>query len=436
MMITIMAILLLFLLILMQMPISFSLFIVGFVGIWCLKGFDVANSVIHLAPLSGVLSADIAALPLFILIGAFALSAGIAKDGYEVARVWLGKLPGGLGVTTVAAASVFAACSGSSTAGAITMGKLAIPEMRKNGYSDTLSFGACGAGGLLASMIPPSGMMVLFGLASGESISKLLVAGILPGVILVIAFSFGIIAIAKMKPSVAPVVTETYTWKEKMSVLPKTWGVFVIFGTIFFGMFTGFFTATEAAAWGAFISLILLIVRTGKGFYKHFVSACVESASITVSLLFLVLGAYVFSKLLIFSGLPRMISSTVSNLDLPPIVIMLGILATYFVLGMFLDGVTMLLITIPIYYPIITQLGYDGIWFGVIVVGMIEVGMVSPPFGLVVYSLKSIAPEVDLFKIFKGCMIFMVIQLVVIILLLIYPEMVMWLPDLMSHWQN
>ncbi|WP_066304161.1 TRAP transporter large permease [Bacillus sp. FJAT-29814] len=433
MMFSILAIILLLVLIFLQVPISFSLFIVGFAGIWYLKGFDVANSVIHLSPLSGVLSNDVAALPLFILIGAFALSAGIAKDGYDVARRWLGKLPGGLGVTTIAAGSVFAACSGSSTAGAITMGKLAIPEMRKNGYSDTLSFGACGAGGLLASMIPPSGMMVLYGLATGESISKLLIGGIVPGIILVVAFTLGIIVIAKVKPSVAPLVNETYTWKEKFSVLPKTWGVIAIFGTIFFGMFTGFFTATEAAAWGAFISLILLVIRTGKGFFKKFVSACVESASITVSLLFLVLGAYVFSKLLIFSGLPLLISNTVSNLDLPPFLILLGILATYYVLGMFLDGVTMLLITIPIYYPIITQLGYDGIWFGVIVVGMIEVGMVSPPFGLVVYSLKSIAPDVNLFRIFKGCMIFMVIQLVVIILLLIFPEMVMWLPDFMSH---
>ncbi|WP_209121190.1 TRAP transporter large permease [Alkalihalobacillus sp. BA299] len=433
MIVSLIAILVLFLLIILQMPISFSLFIVGFAGIWYLKGFDVANSVIHLAPLSGVISSDVAALPLFILIGAFALSAGIARDGYTAARLWLGKLPGGLGVATVAASSVFAACSGSSTAGAVTMGKLAIPEMRQNRYSDTLSVGACGAGGLLASMIPPSGMMVLYGLATGESISKLLIAGIIPGAILVLAFSFGIIAIAKIKPSAAPVVKETYTWKEKFGALPKTWGVFAIFGTIFFGIFTGFFTATEAAAWGALIALILLVIRTRKGFFKSFVSSCVESASITVSLLFLVLGAYVFSKLLVFAGLPGMISSTVSDLNLSPIIIMLGILATYFILGMFLDGVTMLLLTIPIYYPIITDLGYDGLWFGVIVVAMIEVGMVSPPFGIVAYSLKSIAPEIDIFRIFKGCMIFMVIQLVIVILLLIFPDMVMWLPDLMSN---
>lgn len=432
MIISIIAILLLFVLIFLQMPISFSLFVVGFAGIWFLKGFEVASSVIHLAPLRGVLSNDIAALPLFILIGAFALSAGIAKDGFTVARMWLGKLPGGLGVATIAASSVFAACSGSSTAGAVTMGKLAIPEMRRNHYSDTLSVGACGAGGLLASMIPPSGMMVLYGLATGESISKLLIAGIIPGTILAVSFSLGFIAIAKLRPDVAPVVQESYSLKEKFAALPKTWGVFAIFGTIFIGMFSGFFTASEAAAWGAFIALILLIIRTKKGFFKSFISSCLESASITVSLLFLVLGAYVFAKLLVFTGLPSIISSTVSNLDLPPIVILLGILATYFILGMFLDGVTMMLLTIPIYYPIVTELGFDGIWFGVIVVAMVEVGMVSPPFGLVAYSIKSIAPEIDLIKIFKGCMIFMVIQLVVIVMLMFFPEIVTWLPDLMS----
>ncbi|OLO26608.1 hypothetical protein BTR23_22560 [Alkalihalophilus pseudofirmus] len=433
MIISIVALFILFLLVILQMPISFSLFIVGFAGIWYLNGFNVANSVIHLAPLGGILSSDIAALPLFILIGAFALSAGIAKDGYYVARLWLGKLPGGLGVATVASGSIFAACSGSSTAGAVTMGKLAIPEMRQNRYSDTLSVGTCGAGGLLATMIPPSGMMVLYGLASGESISKLLIAGIIPGAILVLAFSIGIITIAKLKPSSAPVVKETYTWKEKFSALPKIWGIFAIFGTIFFGIFSGFFTATEAAAWGALIALILLIIKSGKGFFKNFVSSCVESASITVSLLFLVLGAYVFSRFLIFAGLPDMISSTVSDLNIPPILILLGILATYFILGMFLDGVTMMLITIPIYYPIVTGLGYDGIWFGIMVVAMIEIGMVSPPFGIVAYSLKSIAPDIDIFRIFKGCMIFMVIQLAVVILLLIFPEMVMWLPNLMSN---
>ena len=432
MMTSIIAILLLFLLIFLQMPISFSLFIVGFTGIWYLKGFEVASSVIHLAPLRGVLSNDVAALPLFILIGAFALSAGIAKDGFTAARLWLGKLPGGLGVATIAASSVFAACSGSSVAGAVTMGKLAIPEMRKNRYSDTLSVGVSGAGGLLASMIPPSGMMVLYGLATGESISKLLIAGIIPGAIVALSFSLGIITIAKVKPSVAPVVQETYSWKEKFAALPKTWGVFAIFGTIFIGMFTGFFTASEAAAWGAFIALILLVIRSKKGFFKSFVSSCLESASITVSLLFLVLGAYVFSKLLVFSGLPNMISATVSNLDVPPIVILLGILATYFILGMFLDGVTMMLLTIPIYYPIVTELGFDGLWFGVMVVAMVEVGMVSPPFGIVAYSLKSIAPEIDIFKVFKGCMIFMAIQLAVIILLLFFPDIVTWLPNLMS----
>lgn len=432
MLISIISIVLLFLLIILELPISFALFIVGFLGIWYLKGFEVANSVIHLAPLSGLLNNDVSALPLFMMIGAFALAAGVAKDGYDVARVWLGKLPGGLGIATIAASSVFAACSGSSAAGAVTMGKMAIPEMRGNRYSDTLSVGICGAGGLLASMIPPSGMMVLYGLATGESIGKLLIAGLVPGAIIVLAFCSGIIIISKIKPAAAPLVNETYTWKERFAVLPKTWGVFAIFGVIFFGIFTGFFTATEAAAWGAFIALLLLVIRSGKDFFRKFVSACIESASLTVSLLFLVLGAYVFSNLLVFAGLPGIISSAVSGSSLPPFVIILCIIAVYFILGMFMDGVTMLLLTIPIFYPIITALGYDGIWFGVIVVAMIEIGMVTPPFGIIAFALKSVAPEVDLHKIFKGCTIFMLIQLVVVIFLLIFPDVTTWLPNLMS----
>lgn len=430
--ISILAILAILILIFIRIPIAFALFIVGYLGIWYLRGFETANSVLYLQQISGVISSDMAALPLFILIGSLALTAGIASDGYEAARAWLGRLPGGLGIATIAASSVFAASSGSSVAGAVTMGKIAIPEMRKSGYSDSLSTGISGAGGLLATMIPPSGMMVLYGLATGESIGRLLIAGIFPGILLVISFILGIIMIAKLKPEMAPTIAERTSWQEKFSALPKLSGVFIIFGTVFIGLFSGFFTVTEAAAWGAFATFILLIIKTRKKFPRKFIEACIEAASITVSLLFIVLGAYVFSNLLIFAGLPVILSDMILGSELNPYFILFIIILTFFILGMFMDGVTMLMITMPIYYPIVIELGFNGIWFGVIVIALIEVGMVTPPLGIVGFSLKSVVPDVDITTIFKGCMIFMVIQLFVVLLIVIFPEIATFLPDLMK----
>lgn len=430
--ISVIAVIILFIFILLGLPISYTLFMTGFGGICLLRGFNVANSIVHYKPLGGVISGEVSTLPLFILIGAFALSAGVATDGYKVARKWLGRLPGGLGIATITASAGFAACSGSSIAGAVTMGKLAIPEMRANRYSDSLSAGVCGAGGLLASMIPPSGMMVLYGLASNESIGKLLIAGIVPGMLIALSFVIGIIVKAKLDPKSAPLATEVYSWGERFRAIPKVWGVLVIFGTIFIGIFSGVFTATESAAWGSLIALGLLGIKAKKGFKKEFFDACIGSAVITVSLFFLVLGAYVFSSFLIIAGLPQAIQQTVAGADMPGIYILLIMISTYVILGMFMDGVTITLLTVPIYYPIVLQLGYSGLWFGVIVVAMIEIGQVSPPFGLTAYTINAIAPEINLVEIFKGSSMFLFLELAVVILLLFFPQLALWLPSLMN----
>ncbi len=426
----IIAIVVLFALVVLRVPIAMALFVVGFSGVWYLTGFNVANSVIHYTPLGVLLGSDVSALPLFILIGAFALSSGVAADGYKTARVWLGRLPGGLGVATIAASAAFAACSGSSVASAITMGKLAIPEMKTARYSDSLSAGICAGGGLLATMIPPSGAMVLYGLASGESISKLLMAGVIPGIIVSLFFIAAIILTAKLNPCAAPLLKETYSWKERFGALPKAMGIIFIFGTIFIGLFTGFFTPTEASAFGALAALITLAIK-GKGFWKKFIAACIESAEVNGAIFFLVLGAYVFSNFLVLAGLPQAISKTIVGSGLPAVVILLGMIASFFVLGMFLESVTIMLITIPIYYPIVQSLGYSGIWFGVIVVAMIEIGMLTPPFGMVAYAVNSIAPGIGLVKVFKGSAIFVLLELSVVIMLLFFPQIALWLPSLM-----
>ena len=414
------------------MPIGATLFLAGFVGIWMLYGFDVSAHVMHTEPLTSIIDGDLVAVPLFILIGCFAMSSGLATDGFNVARKWLNKLPGGLGITTIVASAFFAACSGSSVASAVTMGKLSLPEMENAGYDPALRTGIVGAGGLLATMIPPSSTMVLYGLASGESISKLLIGGAIPGVILTLAFCIGLVIVIKMDPKKAPMDPTNYTWAERWKALPQAWGIVAIFGVIFVGVFTGVFTATESAAFGSLIALVLICTKVrGKALWKAIITACKEGADTTVSIFFIVVGAYIFSTFMIMAGLPKTLTELITGADVAPIVVIIIMMASYFVLGMFLDSVSILMITIPIYYPIITALGYDGVWFGVVTVAMKEVGMLTPPFGIVAYAIGSIT-DVNIMTIFKGCMMYILIEVIVVVLLIAFPQLVLWLPSMMS----
>jgi len=418
-------------LVLVGMPIAISLFFVGFGGIWYLTTFSTASSAIHYTPLGSLVGSDIASLPLFMLIGAFALSSGVAADGYKTARTWLGKLPGGLGVATVTASAAFAACSGSSIASAMTMGKLSIKEMQAANYDDSIAAGVCGAGGLLATMIPPSGAMVLYGLVSGESISKVLMAGVVPGLLISLFFVLIIVGTALLMPHKAPLIKTKVSWRERFRSIPKAIGIVAIFGVVFIGLFTGAFTPTQSAAWGALVALVLLMLK-GKGFWQRFKTACIESAEVNVAILFLMLAAYVFSNFLVIAGLPQAIKASVTSLNIAPILIVIGMILTYIILGMFLESVTIMLITIPIYYPIVVGLGFNGIWFGVIVLAMIEIGMLTPPFGIVSYAIHSVAPDISVIKVFKGVLPFVFAELVVVFLLLAFPQIVLWLPSMMK----
>lgn len=427
----IIGVVILILLILFRVPVVIALSSVGFVGIWILKGFNVANTMAVLAPMGGIVNGEIATLPLFILMGCFALVGGVASDAFVALRRLMGGLPGGLGVATIAASTGFAACSGSSVASAVTMGKLAISEMEDNGYDGGLAAGICGAGGLLASSIPPSGLLVLYGLFSGESISELFIAGIVPGLLSAACMVFGIVMIAKLKPELAPHIMERFTVKEKLQVLPKLIGIVIIFGTLFLGLFTGLFTTTESAAFGALAALIILISK-GKGFVKKFLSACKETANTSVMIFFLILSAYIFSRFLVLAGLPLAVQNFLLGLDVPPMVIILAMVLVYFILGMFLDSSTIVLLTIPIFLPIVEALGFNGVWFGLVTACMVEVGLLTPPFGLVCFSINSIAPNVGLVKVFKGSLLFVGMQMLTVVLILIFPNLVLWLPSLMG----
>jgi tripartite ATP-independent transporter DctM subunit len=414
------------------MPVAFTLFVAGFTGIMWLHNFNLANSVMSLIPASGILGADLAALPLFILLGSFAMASGMIPDAYNTARAWLGRLPGGLGITTIAASAFFGACSGSSLAAAATIGKMAVPEMRKSGYAGWLSTSTCAAGGLLAIMIPPSGSMVIYGLAANVSIGRLLIAGILPGIMLAVTFAAGIYLIAKINPAAAPLSKVSSTWKERLLGIPRLWGIILIFLTISGGIFTGILTATEAAAYGALVALVVLVIKQRRASLRATMAACAESAMITCEIMFLILGAFVFSSFTIMAGLPTMVVDVFTSVGISPVVVIVVILAIYTVLGMFIDAITMMLITIPVFLPVITALGYDPIWFGVIVVAMVEIALLSPPFGVNAFILAGIAPDVPLTKIFQGSLLFIGLEFIMVVIVILFPQIALWLPSQMG----
>jgi tripartite ATP-independent transporter DctM subunit len=412
-------------------PIAFSLLFAGFGGLFFLRGLTVANTLSLMAPLGPILGGDLATLPLFILLGSFALASGVTEDGFAFARAWLGRLPGGLGISTIAASAFFAACSGSSIASAMTIGKMAIPEMRRAGYHDSVATGTAAAGGLLATMIPPSGAMVVYGLVSGESIGRLLIAGAIPGVIIALTFTLALYLQSTMNPASVPLVQHNFTWRQRFATIPRTWGILVIFLTIFLGIFTGIFTASEAAAFGASVALLLVVLKKRKQAGRALVDSCYDCAIGTASIVFLFFCAFVFSSFLVLAGLPQAIAETVTSSGLPPLTVVGLILLSYLVMGCFMDGMTMMLITIPIYHPIVLDLGFSGIWFGVLVIAMAEIGMLTPPFGIVAFTIAGVAPDIDLAQIFKGSMIFVLMELMAVVLVLFFPVLATWLPSLM-----
>lgn len=425
-------ILCLLLLIILGVPISISLFLTGFVGIWVLVGYLPAEATLSVIPFSIVLQPDMATLPLYILTGELVLVSGVAHEGYEVAHRWLGRLPGGLALATMATSAAFAACSASSTAAAAVIAKLGIPEMKKYGYSDALAGGTCAAGGILAVMIPPAGGLILYGIIAQQSIGRLFMAGILPGIMLAVLFMIGISVLTAVRPSIAPRGPK-FSWRERFVSVPRVWGLAAIIIVIIGGIFTGILTASEAAAGGCVIGLILVFTRMGRKGWRLTAQALWGSASTAAMLFFLIIGAFVFTAFISLTGMPTQIAGLVAEAHVARHLILLLILLIYIPFGMFLDTAAMMLITIPIFFPIVVRLGFDPIWYGVFTVMMEELGFLTPPIGICCWIVGGVAPDIPLTSIFKGAFIFMVLDLVGAGLLILFPQIALWLPSLMMR---
>jgi tripartite ATP-independent transporter DctM subunit len=421
---------LVFLLLFIGMPIAFAMFLTGFLGIAYLTSIGAALPVLARTVYETASYYPYTVIPLFVVMGGFAGSSGMTRQLYATFDKWLRRLPGGLGVATVAACAGFAGVSGSSVATAAAMGTVAIPEMQRYHYHPVLSTGTVAAGGTLGFLIPPSIGFVVYGMLTEQSIGKLLIAGIVPGLILALGYIGIIIVWVKAKPEIAPTSPEPVSWREKFSSLLPVWEPLAIFLLVMGGIYLGFFTPTEAGAIGATV-LFLVALTKGKLTWPVMKDALQESVRISVMVLFLVAGANVFSTFLALSTIPIKVSTWVAALQVSRYVILTIVIVIYLFLGCFLDAISMMVLTMPVIFPVIVTLGFDPIWFGVICVLMMEAGLLTPPMGLNVFTVAGVARDASLETIYRGIFPFLLAIFAVVIFLTILPRMATFLPAMM-----
>ncbi len=422
-----------------RVPIAFGMATVGFVGMIIAvgwpegrdfdfdRGFDAAWAYASFEPFSFIANFPIVAVPLFLLMGYVAFHAGFTRDIYYAARVWLSRLYGGLAMASVAGCAMFAAVSGSSLATAAAMGKLAVPEMLRYKYDKGLAAGVVAASGTLGSLIPPSILMILYGIFTEESIGQLLLAGFIPGVMSAAIYMGMIYVRARLNPEIGP-RAESVEWIDRVIALKGTWSIIVLFLIVMGGIYLGIVTPTEAAAAGAAGSLILGFIA-GRLNRKNTWAALVETVRQCANIFALVLGAKIFVGFIALTGVASVITVWAATLDVPPIVVMLMLSLVFIVLGTFMDPLGMMLLTLPVVTPVIHELGYDLVWFGVIMIKFLEIGLITPPVGLNCFILKGVVGDaIPLETIFKGILWFLLMDVFTLTILIIFPEISLWLP--------
>jgi len=416
----------------MGMPIAFVMMLVGFLGVTYITSVDAALPLLADNLYGAVAHYPYTIIPLFVIMGAFASSAGITGELYNTFEKWFRRLPGGLGIATIAACAGFAAVSGSSVAAAAAMGTVALPEMRRFKYSQKLATGVVAAGGTLSFLIPPSLGFVIFGMLTEQSIGKLLIAGALPGLLLSAMYALVVFLEVKINPDLAPMIHERVTWKERIVSLKGVWETLLVFIVVMGGIYGGFINPTEAGAIGA-SCLFLIVILKRKLTVKGFVHGLLDTIRISVMVIFLVSGATIFSYFLALSTIPTTVSAWIAGLGVSKYLVLTIIIGIYLFLGCFLDAVSMMVLTLPVVFPIVISLGFDPIWFGVVAVLMMEAGLITPPVGLNVYTLAGIARDVPMSDIFRGVTPFLLGIFVLVVFLTIFPQVVTFLPNMMGR---
>jgi len=429
--IAVIGIVLLVIIFLLRMPVAIAMGVVGFVGFAIASSWDGALRIVAKDLWATFSSYSLSVAPMFVLMGTVAFYSGISSRLFDAANKWLGRLPGGLALASIVACAGFGAMCGSTTAAAAAMGKVTLPEMKRYGYDDALRTGCLASAGSLAIMIPPSTVLIIYGVMTEQSIGKLFIAGILPGILLAVLFMFTVLALVWRNRSIAPRGERT-SWLEKIKGLSGTIEMLLLFALVMGGLFVGWFTPTEAGAVGAAGSLVIALVRR-KLSLEDFWKAVAETTRITAMVFLIIAGATIFGHFMAITRAPFALSEWVGGLPLPPVVIMVFIMAIYLIGGCFMDSLALVTLTIPILYPIITEMGYDPIWFGILIILAAEMGVITPPVGVNVYVIKGVAPDVSMNKIFRGIWPFLGAEVVATLMILFVPQIALFLPNLVGN---
>ena len=416
---------------LLGMPVGFTMGFVGVLGFAIVKGADAGLGLLARDFWDIWSSYNLTVIPMFVFMGSVAFYAGMSGRLYQAAYILFGRWRGGLAMATVVATAGFSAICGSTSATAAAMGKVAIPEMRRYGYDPGLACGCMAAAGSLGIMIPPSTIFIIYGILSEQSIGKLFVAGVVPGLILAAFFIIAIYIWTLFRPTSAPAGGST-SMKEKLMGLTGLLEMLFLFALVIGGLFAGLFSPTQAAGIGTAAAILIGVVRRSldlKGMWL----AIKDTLLITAMIMTIVAGATVFGHFMAVTGIPGAASDFLSGLPVPPTVVMILILAMYLVAGCFMDSLAMITLTVPILYPTVVALGFDPIWFGVIIVLVVEMGVITPPVGINVYIIKGVAPDVPMGKIFKGALAFLIGMIILATLLLLFPAIATWLPSFVTY---
>jgi len=381
------------------------------------------------SPFSALSSYSMSVVPLFVLMGMFVYHAGITKDVFGSAYAWLGRLPGGLAMATIGACAGFAACCGSSVATSATMSVVALPEMKKRKYNPALVTGSLAAGGTIGILIPPSLNFVVYGIVTEQSIGKLFMGGIIPGITQTFLFLATIYILCRLNPMLGP-TGSGLPWRDRFLSLRSIWPVLALFLLVMGGIYGGFFTPTEAGAIGAFGAFILIILKR-KLNRQTLSNSLLETGQIVAMVMFIMIGAMIFNYFLAITRIPTEMASLASGLAINRYLILIGILCVFLALGCVMDVLAMIMLVVPVIFPVIIALDFDPIWFGVVLCVICEIGLITPPVGINVYVIKGIAKDVPLFTIFKGIVPFLIADFALVLMLIAWPQIAMALPNLM-----
>ena len=432
MMIGVFGIVLLFFLLFAGVPIAWTLGIVGSVGLFSIVGPKAALSMIFTLPWAQMTSYNLILLPIFMFMGTLAFESGVGSVAFDTGNKWFGKLPGGLAVATSVGCGMFAATTGSTLAGVVTIGKPALVEMEKYKYDPKLSAGCIAASGTFGMLIPPSGLLVIYGIITGVSIGKCFFAGIIPGLITVLAYSLMIMLWVRLRPGIAPKTDQSFTWKERFIALFNAWPIFALAIIVLGGIYTGIMTVTEAGVMGTLLTGFLLLWKAPKGRKKQALWSAFKETVAMVGLLFaIVYGVFIFQGFVLLTTIPAKAAAWIVGLPLSNNLIFVLILLLYLPLGMVLEPLGIMFITMPIIFPVVMAMGFNGVWFSIIMVKVVEIAQITPPVGMNVFTAKGVAPHIPMEDIFKGIVPFFICDAVVLTLLVVFPKIVTWLPSTM-----